>query len=277
MPDNYSLVGAPIERSPSPAMQNAAFETLGIDARYALRPAGIDDARAVLAELADGTWQGLNVTTPLKTVIASHVELDPVARRANAVNTLWREAGQLRGTLTDVAGVIEPLRAAGFRGGVGLVIGAGGAARAAMLALEQLGCEIHVAARKLDKAAEALKLLPTGKRTAARALEDSSGLGDLFGALDVIIQATPVGRDGACHALPWERASDRLIAFDMVYLPRRTPFLTQAEARGCTTIEGMEMLLAQGAASFTVWTGKPAPVSAMRDALQLVEPRNARP
>ncbi|MEE8408802.1 MAG: shikimate dehydrogenase [Myxococcota bacterium] len=267
MSDAYGLAGSPIDRSPSPAMHNAAFAALGIDAHYTLRPSGIDDVDTVLAELANGTWKGLNITTPLKAVLAPCVELDDVARRARAVNTLWRDGDRVCGTLTDVAGVTEPLRTAAFRGGVGLIIGAGGAARAAVLALDALGTEVHVAARRGDRAADLLQILQPGKRATAHTLDDAAALAELFGSLNVVVQATPVGTGGDSHALPWEQAGDRLIAFDMVYLPRRTPFLIQAEACGCTTIAGIEMLLAQGAASFTVWTGRQAPVAVMRNAL----------
>lgn len=268
MPDRYALVGSPIDRSPSPAMQNAGFAALGIDARYELRPTTVEEAETVLEELKRGLWKGVNVTTPLKTVLAPHVKtLRGHALRAGAVNTLWLDAGEITGALTDVEGIVEPLRAAGPAAGAGLVLGAGGAARAAVLALEELGLEAHVAAREQERAALLLDELKPRVSGSALALSDSDALDELFGVLAVVIQATPVGRAGERHNLPWSRAPADAVAFEMVYAPSRTPFVADAEQAGCRTVLGREMLVAQGAVSFEIWTGKTAPRDVMRTAI----------
>ncbi len=265
----YALVGAPIDRSPSPAMHNAAFASLALDAEYVLRPAGPAEVPAVWRELGLGRWQGLNVTTPLKLAFATHLSLDAEAARAGAVNTVYYRDGW-RGALTDVAGVEEPLSAAGVRaqaGRVALVLGAGGAARAAVLALEALGCEVHLAARQVAQASRLLAELAPRRAGLALALDDQGALGGLLRAAGVVVQATPVGRAGDHLVLPWARAQPGLVAFDMVYLPRLTPFLTEAAARGAVVIEGWQMLLAQAAHSFRLWTGQEAPRSVMQTAL----------
>jgi shikimate dehydrogenase len=268
MPDRYALIGSPIDRSPSPAMHNAAFDALGIDARYELRPTEVGQAESVVDELVTGMWKGVNVTTPLKTVLAPHAQrLSDRAARAGAVNTLWVEAGVLHGDLTDVIGVVEPLRSIGLRGKTGLVLGAGGAARAAALALEQLGLVVHVAARGRDRAEQLLSDLRVALPGSAMALSDSRGLERIVGSLATIVQATPVGRDGDHHDLPWALVPRSVAAFEMVYTPSRTPFVRDAEQAGCQTVLGREMLVAQGAASFELWTGVEAPRAVMQAAL----------
>lgn len=268
MPDRYALVGSPIDRSPSPAMHNAGFAAIGLEARYELRPTAVEDAETVLDELRAGLWQGVNVTTPLKTVLAPHIQiLSDHAARAGAVNTLWLEADQIAGALTDVAGVAAPLRAVGLASGAGLVLGAGGAARAAVLALEELGLSVHVAAREQKRAALLLDELRPKPSGSALALSDWAAFERLFGSLAVIVQATPVGRAGERHHLPWSLAPEEAVAFEMVYAPSRTPFVADAEQAGCRAVLGREMLVAQGAASFELWTGAVAPRDVMRAAI----------
>jgi shikimate dehydrogenase len=269
MTRRYALAGYPVAHSPSPAMHNAAFAAVGLEAHYRLRPTRADQAHEVIAELRDGRWDGLNVTTPLKTIVASGVQLDAVASRAGAVNTVWRQGPHLCGALTDVDGVREPLLAAGVKSGAeALVIGSGGAARAAIVALDQMGATAHVAARSTEKAVSALNALRPRGAGQTLSLDDQSALAALFPSLEVIIQATPVGRAGDAHPLPWPCAAPRLVAFEMVYLPERTPFAVQASEAGGSVIEGWQMLLEQGVRAFELWTGQPAPRDVMRQALR---------
>ena len=181
----------------------------------------------------------------------------------------------LRGCLTDVAGVAEPLRerrvgtqsllSATADDGRAVVLGAGGAARAAALALESLGLRVSVAARDPAKAAEVLALLRHDARGDALVLGDLARSKALSGAA-VVIQATNVGRGG--ESLPVSFAGVSAIAFEMLYTPRETPFLAAARAAGCQVIEGWEMLLAQGAASLSLWLGgRVVPRDAMKAAL----------
>ncbi len=266
-PTRFALVGSPIDRSPSPAMHNAGFAALGLDWRYELRPTEPAAAPEVLRELRSGVYKGVNVTTPLKTVLAPAVKKDTEAARAGAVNTLWANKDGVFGALTDVQGVSEPLSQRELAGAVGLIVGAGGAARAAVLGLESLGLVAHVAARRPDEAERLLRELSPAGGGEAQDLSDRAALARLFPTLAVIVQATPAGREGASPELPWEAARPALVAFEMLYLPRRTPFLEAAATAGCRTIEGWEMLLCQGARSFELWTKLPAPRSVMQAAL----------
>lgn len=264
----YGLVGSPIEQSPSPAMHNAAFESLGMNAEYLLRPAGPEDAEQVCSEIQYSKWMGLNVTTPLKTVMAERVTLEGHAKRGGAVNTLWRYGSDIHGALTDVDGVMQPLEQRELKeGGSALIIGAGGAARAAAIALDELGMEVSVAARNPDKAREFLTAMKVEREGSNMAISNQDAVGSALAVANVVIQSTPVGQNNDSHELDWGKVKDGTIAFDMVYAPRETPFLANARAAGCEIIEGWEMLLFQGAASFKRWTGRAAPVDVMKKAL----------
>ncbi|MEZ4271879.1 MAG: shikimate dehydrogenase [Myxococcota bacterium] len=269
MTAHYALFGHPISQSPSPAMHNAAFKALNIDATYELRPAKQQDLASVLAELQQNRWSGGNVTTPLKTEVAKHVRLTGEAQRAAAVNTVWHDNQQLVGALTDVDGVFVPLKEQGYAGGGdALVLGAGGAARAAVLALEALGATICIAARDANKAQGLIDILGPGVPTRALALNDALGLTQALRQAAVIVQATPVGRHNERHPFDWSVVQTTCIAFEMLYTPRMTPFLQDAERTGCATIAGSEMLLAQGAKAFSLLTDHDAPTEVMRQALK---------
>jgi len=269
----FALIGKPIDRSPSPQMHNASFSALEFAGDYCLRPTTEDGVAAVVGELRVGTWAGLNVTTPLKTIMATHMDrLVGYAARAKAVNTVWLDSGALCGALTDVDGVREPLAAASA-GGEGLVIGSGGAARAAMLALEGICSTVNVAARRPDAAASVLSDLRLSNPGLIIDLGNDKALGSVFSRAGVIVQATPVGRNGERHCLPWQRIShgdspqQSPVAFEMLYLPRETPFLAEARAAGCTAIEGWEMLLSQGVVAQRFFTGRNPDNGAMKRAL----------
>ena len=183
------------------------------------------------------------------------------AARAGAVNTLWMKGKDLWGALTDVDGIRLPLEAAGYTSGRALILGAGGAARAACIALSIYDVPVDVAARVPERAEPLTKLAGNRGQTLSidtfRSLEQYS----------LIIQATPVGRDGSHHNLLWASVRPKTIAFEMLYSSRHTPFLDAAKTHGCTLIQGWEMLLAQGARSFEIWTGQKAPVKTMENAI----------
>lgn len=267
MTQRFALVGHPISQSPSPAMHNAAFAHLQLDATYHLRPTQLQDVSALLAELQAHAWHGLNVTTPLKTLLAPHVKLDALAARAQAVNTLYHQDDGWHGTLTDIAGVQKPLAALNVAGGAALVLGAGGATRAAVLALEALECEVFVAARRPAEAKQLLGHLAPKYGGTALDLNNLLALEAVWPKLSVVVQGTPLGKNGERLALPWHLSSANLIAFDMLYRPRVTPFLADAEAVGARCIYGWQMLLHQGAPAFSLWTQQPAPLAIMQAAL----------
>ena len=264
----YGLVGDPIEHSLSPVMHNAAFESMKMNAEYLLRPSKLEDAEAIHRELIHGRWAGLNVTTPLKTTIAGLVELQGHAARAGAVNTLWRYGDEVRGALTDVEGILTPLEHRGFAPGkTVMIIGGGGAARAAAIAADSLNCTVHVACRNPDKAREFLDSVKVENPGRTTTLSDERVVGEMMSVSDLIIQATPVGRDGDKLELPWGSVRPETLAFDMVYKPIETPFLQDAGKAGCKLVYGWEMLLWQGAHALKIFTGRLAPVDVMKEAL----------
>ncbi len=265
MSARYALVGHPIDHSPSPAMHNAGFKALGIDASYELRPTQPDGFSAVIDALRSGALQGANVTTPLKSLAAAAFDASPLARRASSANTIYFADGSWRCESTDIDGVRHPLQTRGIKGGEALVIGAGGAARAAALALEQLGAIVHVAARRLHTAANLLEEVAPRPRGRSLALEDLPRDPHTLERVSLVVQATPVGLHGEELPVPWERFAPNPVAFEMLY--RDTPFIKAASKRGWVTIRGHEMMLEQGARAFELWTGQPAPREVMRDAL----------
>ncbi|MBC7794827.1 MAG: shikimate dehydrogenase [Clostridia bacterium] len=270
MRKRLALAGFPIAHSLSPRMQQAGMDALSLDARYELRPTEAGDLAIFIDELHAGVWFGGNVTTPIKTEVAPLCVGDAIVQRCGAVNTLWVRDGVLYGALTDVDGVREPLAARDFGAtslpGHALILGAGGAARAAAIALEQLNLRVSVAARDAAKAAEVVRFVDPALRGDALSLASCATPGALR-EVGVIIQATSVGRSAETLALDWASASPDLVAFEMLYVPRETAFLRAARSHGAQIIEGWEMLLAQGLRAFEIWFEREAPRDVMREAL----------
>ncbi|HET9981693.1 MAG TPA: shikimate dehydrogenase [Ktedonobacterales bacterium] len=276
------LIGYPVGHSRSPAMQQAAFDALGIAARYVLWETAPDALAGRVASLRAPEMLGANVTIPYKTAVVPLLDdLAPSAERAgNAVNTIVRgENGRLIGHNTDVAGVLRTLDAhrAGDAGQSLLALGAGGAARAVWAAAHDRGMALRVAARHPDAAREALvaAALASVEVIPLDAPDAHARLADALATSSVVVNATSVGM-GDPLASPLSEASlahlppDALV-FDMVYAPPETALLRAARALGLRTATGLEMLLEQGAAAFQLWTGQDAPVAAMRAALGMNE------
>lgn len=269
------LIGYPVGHSRSPTMQQAAFDALGIPARYLLwetPPAALAER---IASLRAPEVLGANVTIPHKTAVVPLLDaLAPSARQAGgAVNTIARgEDGTLTGHNTDVAGVLRVLDAHGMGAADGslLVLGSGGAAMAAMAAAHLRGMGLRVAARHPAAAGEALRAL--GNISAeVLPLDNSETLGQALASSSVLLNATSVGMgDPLASPLADEllaRLPDSALVFDMVYAPPETALLRAARARGLRIAMGLEMLLEQGAAAFELWMGQIAPVEVMRAAL----------
>ncbi|HET7079518.1 MAG TPA: shikimate dehydrogenase, partial [Chloroflexia bacterium] len=217
---------------------------------------------------------GCNVTVPYKTAIAPLLdELHGDAAALGAVNTVRVEAGRLAGYNTDVAGFAADLAAhlpAGATPGRAVVLGAGGSARAVVWALARQGWEVVVVARRAAQAAQLRESLPGGVTIIPAALEPPILAGWLAGAR-LLVNCTPAGM--------WPRTADDplppdvplpadLFVYDLVYRPAQTRLLARAAAAGCRTAGGLGMLVGQGAAAFTLWTGQPAPVAIMRAAAE---------
>jgi shikimate dehydrogenase len=278
------VIGSPIAHSLSPLLHNAAFDALGLGGTWhslAFEVAPGEAAEA-LAAMRRADISGLSVTMPHKAAVAALVdECTEVARRLDAVNCIVNRDGTLQGTNTDGAGFVASLaRGAAFTpaGRRCVVVGAGGAARAVVLALADAGAsEVAVLNRTPERAATAAALagpagsvVPTAEEAVSEAVE----------AADLVVNATPVGMVGAqAGAGGWPVAPQLLhagqVAADLVYVPRPTPWLVQAMAAGAIGVDGLGMLVHQAAAQLVLWTGADAPVEAMWQAAEAVDPSAA--
>jgi shikimate dehydrogenase len=254
------LIGRPVSESLSPRMQNAAFAARGLDWAYvglAVDPGDLEQAAAGLLALG---FAGANVTTPYKTAVLSYCdELDDAAERAGSVNTLVVHDGRLLGSTTDGAAVRD-LEPAGMSA---LVLGAGGAAQAVATALAEEGAAgVTIAARTAERAhGLAVRLRTVFPQIEVNARDEWPPSAEGF---DLVVNATPV-RDQVIL----EDVGGGQTVVDLAYYGdgRPTSLVQAARERGCRTVDGLEVLLAQGAASFERWTGVPAPVEVMRGAL----------
>jgi 3-dehydroquinate dehydratase/shikimate dehydrogenase len=256
----YGILGSDVGRSLSPAIHNPGFVARGIDAVYV--PLQAEAVEPFVAALPDLGLAGFSVTRPYKTGILKHCqEVEEAAALCGSVNTVTVHEGTLRGSTTDGLGVTAPLRKLiELKGKNVVILGAGGAARAAAMALRTKGARVTVFARTEAKAA-------TMAGSVGCAYAPMSDLGQR--SWDVLINATPVGSSASASETPLAASLHRkgTIVFDMVYDPLETRLLREAKAAGCTTISGIEMLLAQAIAQFETWTGMEAPVDVMRSAL----------
>ena len=258
----FGVAGDPIAHSLSPLMHNAAFRRENVNA--ILLPLITHKVADLITLARELPLAGSAVTMPLKQEVLPHLaNSDPLTARIGACNTLRTGAdGKLYGFNTDVAGVVRPLeRRLKLQGARIVVLGAGGAARAAVFGLVEQGAEVFIVNIVHE---DAVKL---AKQAKAKALKR-----DLFakGAFDVLINATPCGMEGNKQPLPiTEKELNASLVFDMVYNPMETPLLKLAKERGIPVISGMEMFVQQGARQFEIWTGKPAPEAEMMRVVEL--------
>jgi len=255
----FGLVGSDVLRSLSPAIQNRAFAERGIDAVYV--PLQAESLPGLVNAIPALGVSGFSVTRPYKREIVRYLDsLTPNAAEAGSANTVLVQDGRLVGLSTDGDGVLLPLRRRIDPSGRAVtILGAGGAARAAAFALVRAGARVTVAARRVEQAGE----VAAATGCAAAGFED---LGRL--PWDVLVNATPVGSGAVPGESPVAASLLRSgsVVFDMVYEPRETPLLSAARAKGCVTIDGVEMLVAQAVGQFEAWTGATAPVEAMAEA-----------
>ncbi|MBA1342093.1 MAG: Shikimate dehydrogenase (NADP(+)) [ANME-2 cluster archaeon] len=266
----YAVLGDPISHSMSPAMHNAAFGALGMPCIYhafRVRPSDLKDAIYGAKALGFG---GLNLTIPLKEEALKYIEPDPIATRIGAVNTIDFADG-ITGHNTDGIGAMRALEDAGIpiSGRNILIIGAGGAARAIAFQFGYSGGDIVIANRTKERADRLARdviigLSELGKTPAIKSI----GLGTLpekIADADILINATSVGMRPNVDATPVPAGLLRpgLAVFDIVYNPRRTRLLLEAEQKGATVIDGVRMLVHQGAEAFSIWTGRKPPVDVM--------------
>lgn len=257
----FGVAGNPIAHSLSPLMQNAAFKRENVNA--VLLPLKARSVQDFLALAAGLPLAGAAVTMPLKQEVLPFLDTtNPLAAKIGACNTLRVGGdGKVVGFNTDVAGVVRPLeKRLRLKGAKIAVLGAGGAARAAVFGLLEQGAEVFIYNRTPENA-QAL-----AKESKAKALDQKHFAKARF---DVLINSTPCGMAGSKQALPIEEDElNASLVFDMVYNPLETPLLKLAREHGIPVIGGLEMFVQQGARQFEIWTGKPAPEAEM---LRVVE------
>lgn len=266
----FAVLGRPVAHSLSPAMQGAAIAARGLDAVY------------VALECSEGSFPGMmrglalaggggNVTLPHKASAAELVDRpSPEVERTGACNTFWREEGLVYGDNTDVAGfrgAAAQLLPGGLEGASVLLVGAGGAARAALCGLVDGGAgEVWVLNRSIDRARRLVDRLG-GER--ARVLDDPRSLSG--GSVDLVVQATPLGLSpGDPSPLDLDQGPAVGALLDLVYSRQETPLVKTARAAGIPAADGREMLVLQGAAAFRRWFGDPVPVEEMRRSITTV-------
>jgi shikimate dehydrogenase len=279
------VIGQPIAHTFSPAMHNAAIEKLGLDYRYVAFAVAPADLATALAGFAAIGVVGCSVTIPHKQAIMPLLaQITPLAQAVGAVNTIWNTPTGWHGTNTDIAGFVAPLAAMqqDWRETTAIVLGNGGAARAVVAGCHQLGCrEIHVFGR------DATKLAAFGASWSEIQLQAIDGKisqvqihthswGELATFVDrdnlLLINSTPIGMhphiaDSPIDEVMMSKLGANAIVYDLIYTPRPTKFLQLATAKGAIAIDGLEMLIHQGAIAFELWLQQPAPIEVMRQTL----------
>lgn len=249
------VIGDPVAHSLSPAIHRFWLARLGIAARFDATRVEADALGEHLRQrAADPGWRGCSVTAPHKQAVLTAVDrVDPLAHRIGAANALYRDGTALVAANTDVAGFLAPIGAQTLAGATVAVIGAGGAARAVVHALEsrKVG-SLHVFNRHPARAMTLLDTLGV-KGTVA-------SLPAVLPAVDLLVNASPLGMAGQPRFEPDLSAlPGHALVYDLVYAPRRTPLLTKAAARGLRTCDGLAMLVAQATEAFALFFGTPAP------------------
>jgi 3-dehydroquinate dehydratase/shikimate dehydrogenase len=252
----FGVAGNPIAHSLSPLLHNTAFRRENVNA--VLLPLKVRTLSDLLTLALELPLAGAAVTMPLKKEVLPHLaNMDPLTARIGACNTLRTGAdGKLYGFNTDVAGVVRPLeRRLRLKGARIVVLGAGGAARAAVFGLVEQGAEVFVVNRTHEHA------VTLARQAKAKSLKHEVFAKQRF---DVLINSTPCGMTGFKQTLPIaENELNAGLVFDIVYSPLETPLLKLAKSRGIPGVSGLEMFVQQGARQFEIWTGKPAPEAEM--------------
>lgn len=270
------VIGHPVDHSLSPVMHNAAIAHLGVDYVYLPFPVHPDCLQQALTGFAAIGLQGFSVTIPHKRAIMPLLaKIAPIAQAIGAVNTVcWTDQGWF-GTNTDVTGFLAPLQALqqDWSQTIAVVLGNGGAARAVVAGCAQLGfAQIQMIGRDPQKVTEFVQQWASETIPANLSSHSWAALPDLLPAAHLVVNTTPVGMYPHVHTSPlsetesqWVRSGT--IVYDLIYTPRPTQFLQQAKERGAIAIDGLEMLVHQGAAALELWLHRPAPVEVMRAAL----------
>jgi len=268
----YALIGDPIDHSLSPTIQNAAFRSTEIDAAYvALRVTRRSLRDAVKGLRASGV-KGFNVTAPHKVTVQPYLDMiETSADAIGSVNTVINEKGKLRGYNTDGVGALRALEEAGVSpdGKSVLIFGAGGASRAIAYTLAQRASSIRLVNRTFAKSKQLVLRIRRKLHVDVQYASISDRmLKDFVEQSNIVVNASSMGMDGVSFppvAVEWLR--DDQCVFDIVYKPPHTRLLELASLAGAKSVNGLDMLVNQGACAFELWTGKRAPIIEMRSAM----------
>jgi shikimate dehydrogenase len=260
-PAIFAVFGNPVMHSLSPVMHNAAFAATGYNGVYAA--IRVKDIRLAVSGMRALGLRGASITIPHKeSVLACLDYIDPAARRIKAVNTVVNDGGSLKGFNTDCDGATQALaEKIPVKGRHVAVIGAGGAARAVAFGVAGQGARATIFNRSRDK----------GEALAADLGVDFKPLSEFTAeGCDILVNTTPLGMlpQREDTPVPVEKLRPGLVVMDIVYNPLKTRLLREAEAAGCTTIDGVSMFVRQGVRQFELWTGLAAPVEIMRMAVE---------
>ena len=257
------VVGDPIGHSSSPKMHNAGYEALNISEEYVYvaSKVSIENIEDFIKGVRAMNIRGVSCTIPHKVVVIPYLdEVDEVAKKIGAVNTIVNDSGKLIGYNTDWQGVLQPLeKVTELKNKTVVLLGAGGAARAISYAVTSKGAKLLVSDMVTEKADELAKEFG-GESFPLEGIE-------VIQSADIIINATPVGLTGGNDTLvPKQYITSKHVVFDIIY-GHKTRLIEEAEQQGARTIGGIEMLLYQGVVQFKLFTGHDAPIDAMRKAI----------
>ena len=262
------LVGYPVEHSMSPAMHNAAFKALGLDAEYRLAPVKPEQLEEFIDKLREDEAIGASVTIPHKMEVMRHLDhVDETARAIGAVNTIVHREGRLYGYNTDSTGGVGALMEeyGSLEGRNVTILGAGGASRAITYQVSRVDCKVMVLNRSVERA----RNLVDDLRPQTSAELRYGGLTQLPGVIDdtdVLINTTSVGMspNTSDSPVPEELLHGGLFVYDVIYNPMKTRLLRDAEEKGVGVLNGVQMLVYQGAEAFKMWTGAEPPIDLMQ-------------
>jgi len=259
-------------------MQNAAIKYLGLDLIYIAIPCKNEDLEIVVNSLKKMNCKGLNITIPFKKKVFDLCsEISPVAKKIQAINTLkLKNDNNWSGTNTDIEGFIYPLKNLNLTNKNSIILGSGGAARSVIQGLIDLKLsKITIISRNNNSLNELITLFKNDIKIEG-VLNTNDEIGNLIEETDLIVNTTPIGMSQTSDndAIPfgqssWETIDSNTIVYDLIYNPSPTPFLKFCDRKGCMTIDGTQMLIAQGAKSLSFWTnGLEVPFEVMHDALK---------
>ncbi|WP_298906177.1 shikimate dehydrogenase [uncultured Nostoc sp.] len=273
------VIGHPVEHSLSPVMHNAAIAHLGLDYVYLPFPIAPENLEVAIAGFAAIGVVGFNVTIPHKQAIMPLLsEITPLAQTIGAVNTVSRQNNKWVGTNTDIEGFIAPLQTTykqDWSQKVAVILGNGGAARAVVAGCHQLGfAKIHVVGRNMQRLEEFGKSWSNSPISENLQVDQWEELSKLIPQANLLVNTTPIGMYPKVDESPLSgeeiaNLPTGAIAYDLIYIPKPTQFLKQAEKQGAIAIDGLEMLVQQGVAALKIWLQQETvPVEVMRQALQ---------